>query len=773
MLKRGISVILISLILPLLILTLVSAQNETENDVNTDVKIPQDLEDSCEGVVCEDGFVCGNGKCISTIIGGPYIPTIDEEGLEQCRNDCKIKFENEDERSKCIGGCKDDSSFNEEDYAEGGNNVKLCHIPEGNKDNAKTIKIAESAVDAHLKHGDYFGECEEINDINVDEVLGNGGVNSGIGGTIDRFFDSVFKSDLGNMKERFAEIRTLINENRIEEAKELLKYYTEFADKLEKEVSPEEKEEAVKLSKIIRKAIEEMENGISEEDSMEFKKEIQKRANKVGVAAEIASKINGLCKELAELDPDLFYDNCKTGDEGPKWHKDMFDDLTGEQKKEAEKFAKIMGQCFKSSGVECKCEEIPYEKFANACLTAAPLATACDLGGDEKACMELDNLDMPELPPHLESIMMQLEGQMIEDKFELHMPLECREAGAKTPKECSKIMIEIGAPDECKEALLSSGCDKEFECRKICDKIMFDLHAPPECKDKGISDPRECAKLMDSFKGENMRSREKGPMIDFNCKSISDPTARLECYDKASSQAKSYKGFDDSDYEGPCMTDADWKAKKAECRALYGEHAGDEPIKGDSGQGYECVIDAKCIDFGEGKESFEDIKKRENVCANDCSSKGGAWDFTGGICQCKVGDYGNNNKGPVCDDCASKCESRPGQRLRRTDCGPSGCECYYEPDDKEIYPETPTCANIYCGETSHCENGACIPNEYAPGEGPAKPTTEPTTTEPTTTEPTTTEPTTTEPTTTEPVTTEPVTTEPVITGNAFLDYYFN
>jgi hypothetical protein len=52
-------------------------------------------------------------------------------------------------------------------YADGDNDddgngkVTICHIPPGNPDNAHTIRVSEYAVDAHLDHGDYKGECKE------------------------------------------------------------------------------------------------------------------------------------------------------------------------------------------------------------------------------------------------------------------------------------------------------------------------------------------------------------------------------------------------------------------------------------------------------------------------------------------------------------------------------------------------------------------------------------------------------------------------------------
>ena len=39
--------------------------------------------------------------------------------------------------------------------------VEICHIPPGSPDNAHTITVASSAVDAHLAHGDYLGPCIE------------------------------------------------------------------------------------------------------------------------------------------------------------------------------------------------------------------------------------------------------------------------------------------------------------------------------------------------------------------------------------------------------------------------------------------------------------------------------------------------------------------------------------------------------------------------------------------------------------------------------------
>jgi len=44
-------------------------------------------------------------------------------------------------------------------YAAGNTKVTICHIPPGNPENAHTIVVNQSAVAAHLEHGDTLGPC--------------------------------------------------------------------------------------------------------------------------------------------------------------------------------------------------------------------------------------------------------------------------------------------------------------------------------------------------------------------------------------------------------------------------------------------------------------------------------------------------------------------------------------------------------------------------------------------------------------------------------------
>lgn len=54
-------------------------------------------------------------------------------------------------------------------------------------------------------------------------------------------------------------------------------------------------------------------------------------------------------------------------------------------------------------------------------------------------------------------------------------------------------------------------------------------------------------------------------------------------------------------YEGPCLDDEELKAKQKECETC--EHCYGEPIMGDSGEGWECIVDVQC---GDASSEFGD-----------------------------------------------------------------------------------------------------------------------------------------------------------------------
>ena len=77
-------------------------------------------------------------------------------------------------------GSDGESEDDEDDEAK----VVMCHVPSGNPENVHTIEVGESAVPAHLAHGDTEGACPE--ETPTDEGGGEGGdVGGDEGGEVD------------------------------------------------------------------------------------------------------------------------------------------------------------------------------------------------------------------------------------------------------------------------------------------------------------------------------------------------------------------------------------------------------------------------------------------------------------------------------------------------------------------------------------------------------------------------------------------------------------
>ncbi|MEK6855043.1 MAG: hypothetical protein AABX73_02365, partial [Nanoarchaeota archaeon] len=72
--------------------------------------------------------------------------------------------ENENEENENEENENDDNNGSNDENDETESNkqkIEICHIPQGNSLNAKTIEIENSSLNDHLSHGDYEGECEE------------------------------------------------------------------------------------------------------------------------------------------------------------------------------------------------------------------------------------------------------------------------------------------------------------------------------------------------------------------------------------------------------------------------------------------------------------------------------------------------------------------------------------------------------------------------------------------------------------------------------------
>lgn len=62
--------------------------------------------------------------------------------------------------SACPSTSEDDTATDTGDTGGACAEEEVCHIPPGNPENAHTICVSASALDAHEAHGDYLGACE-------------------------------------------------------------------------------------------------------------------------------------------------------------------------------------------------------------------------------------------------------------------------------------------------------------------------------------------------------------------------------------------------------------------------------------------------------------------------------------------------------------------------------------------------------------------------------------------------------------------------------------
>jgi len=463
---------------------------------------------------------------------------------------------------------------------------------------------------------------------------------------IDEFFER-FGDDLRNREEKIAEIRAMIAEGKTEEARIALARYKEFAERLEQEVDPEDREEARRSSAAIRNVLSDLEEDISEDDREDFIEDILEYEEALVTAVEIATKIKELCQTLSKLDPLEYSKVCRTTDKAPDWHRKLDKDLTNEQRKEALEFGKIMSECFQTSGEKCRCEDISFVEFAEQCSIIAPLAYACDVLDDENSCDKMDEIEEENdifglLPDYLQDVLEDLENQYDDASYENHIPGPCRDVGIdgtgkNDREECFRIMVEHEAPQPCVDALKDGRIkiSNERAFREACEELIFDEEAPIECIEAGITNFRECGKFMfeqnapeicieHGLTGDHQADRRKceelargefgddgrgpGPGFGFDCGRIEDSIERLECYDKAATGA--HDRFEDS-------------------RSF--------------------------------EERFEETMERERQCAEGCLREGGAWDFSNGECSCRFRDYeddykddfGKTNGGGIYDDCGA------------------------------------------------------------------------------------------------------------------------
>ena len=111
-----------------------------------------------EPVACQDNADCDPSESCQKRIG-----LCEDEGV------CAIRPESCTDHVERVCGCDGETYTNPCEARRAGasiahegacrSDVPICHIPPGNPANRHTINVGESAVAAHLRHGDYRGAC--------------------------------------------------------------------------------------------------------------------------------------------------------------------------------------------------------------------------------------------------------------------------------------------------------------------------------------------------------------------------------------------------------------------------------------------------------------------------------------------------------------------------------------------------------------------------------------------------------------------------------------
>jgi hypothetical protein len=304
-------------------------------------------------------------------------------------------------------------------------------------------------------------------------------------------------------EEKVAEAKLMADKNKSTETERALTRATNISAIVEQEVSPDLENETNEKMEIIKRILKEMEEQIPD-DWDEIKSLIDAQntqADKNKIAVNLAGKIEDLCEKLALQDWKLMEAEPRCNpDNAPDW----LDQYIGGELKVREENAQEgvidgMTQCF-TDPRECDCSEIPVKSHRKMCEKAVPLAIECEFEFNQRACDELDSLDMPDISDKTGKTFTDYIGDREKDMFDKFMPPECEEQGLTSKDECEDLMHEIygPAPEECME-------DGEFIGEDECEEIMEEIYGPTpeECLDENgrFIGEDKCHEIMEELYG--------------------------------------------------------------------------------------------------------------------------------------------------------------------------------------------------------------------------------------------------------------------------------
>ena len=156
----------------------------------------------------------------------------------------------------------------------------------------------------------------------------------------------------------------------------------------------------------------------------------------------------------------------------------------------------------------------------------------------------------------------------------------------------------------CMEECVVKGCSEyDFTCqnknKEQCENECG-MIKEPEAKNKEEQCIRDCvAKVDSSIICQASSEGEKGNEV---CQKCAQECVHL--------------------YEGPCLNDEKLKVKQKECETC--PHCYGEPVMGDSGEGWDCIVDVECKDatseWGDNPGTGEGIIEKVGTAISDAAS---------------------------------------------------------------------------------------------------------------------------------------------------------
>jgi hypothetical protein len=142
--------------------------------------------------------------------------------------------------------------------------------------------------------------------------------------------------------------------------------------------------------------------------------------------------------------------------------------------------------------------------------------------------------------------------------------------------QCKVKKPEQTSETSCMETCVVKGCGEfDFDCQtknqESCEKEC-NMIKEPEAKSEEEQCIRDCVKTHSP--GTICKPSQEGEQGNDVCKMCAQQCVHL--------------------YAGPCLDDTKLKTKQKECETC--EHCYGEPIMGDSGEGWECIVSVECKD---------------------------------------------------------------------------------------------------------------------------------------------------------------------------------